>query len=112
MDDPTRFRRSKDVGAHFGLTPKRYQSGETDVVGGITRVGDASVRVALYEAANVLLTRTTRFSALKRWAMEVAKRRGARRAKVALARKLGTVLHRIWMDGTEFRWRKEPAAMA
>jgi transposase len=112
VDDPTRFRRSKDVGAHFGLTPKRYQSGETDVVGGITRVGDASVRVALYEAANVLLTRTTRFSALKRWAMEVAKRRGARRAKVALARKLGTVLHRIWVDGTEFRWSKEPTAVA
>ncbi len=112
VDDPARFRRSRDVGAHFGLTPKRYQSGETDVVGGITRVGDASVRVALYEAANVMLTRTTRFSPLKRWAMEVAKRRGARRAKVALARKLGTVLHRIWVDGTEFRWREAPAAAA
>jgi transposase len=112
VDDPTRFRRSKDVGAHFGLTPKRYQSGETDVVGGITRAGDASVRVALYEAANVPLTRGTRFSSLKRWAMEVAKRRGARRAKVALARKLGTVLHRLWVDGTEFRWGKEPAVTA
>jgi transposase len=112
VDDPARFRRSKDVGAHFGLTPKRYQSGETDVVSGITRVGDASVRVALYEAANVLLTRITRFSSLKRWAMEVAKRRGARRAKVALARKLAIVLHRVWMDGTEFRWGKEPAAAA
>jgi transposase len=112
VDDPTRFRRSKDVGAHFGLTPKRYQSGETDVAGGITRVGDASVRVALYEAANVLLTRGARFSSLKRWAVEVAKRRGARRAKVALARKLGTVLHRLWVDGTEFRWGKEPAVTA
>jgi transposase len=112
VDDPARFRRSRDVGAHFGLTPRRYQSGETDVVGGITRMGDASVRVALYEAANVMLTRTTRFSALKRWAMEVAKRRGARRAKVALARKLGTVLHRLWVDGTEFRWGKVPAAGA
>ena len=112
VDDPTRFRRSKDVGAHFGLTPKRYQSGETDVVGGITRAGDASVRVALYEAANVLLTRGARFSSLKRWAVEVAKRRGARRAKVALARKLGVVLHRLWVDGTEFRWGKEPAVTA
>lgn len=112
VDDPARFRRSRDVGAHFGLTPRRYQSGETDVVGGITHVGDASVRVALYEAANVLLTRVKPFSTLKRWAMEVAKRRGARRAKVALARKLGTVLHRIWVDGTEFRWGKEPAAVA
>jgi transposase len=112
VDDPARFRRSKDVGAHFGLTPKRHQSGETEVVGGITRVGDASVRVALYEAANVLLTRVRPFSTLKRWAMEVAKRRGARRAKVALARKLAVVLHRIWVDGTEFRWSKEPAAAA
>src|SRR3712207_4260688 len=112
VDDPARFRRSKDVGAHFGLTPKRCQSGETDVVGGITRAGDASVRVPLYEAANVLLTRGTRFSSLKRWAVEVAKRRGARRAKVALARKLGAVLHRLWVDGTEFRWGKEPAVTA
>ncbi len=102
VDDPTRFRRSRDVGAHFGLTPKRYQSGETDVMGGITRVGDASVRVALYEAANVLLTRVRPFSTLKRWAMEVAKRRGARRAKVALARKLAVVLHRMLADGRSF----------
>ena len=110
VDQAERSARSRDVGAHFGLTPRRHQSGETDVAGGITRVGDASVRVALYEAANVLLTRVTRFSSLKRWAVEVAKRRGARRAKVALARKLGTVLHRIWVDGTEFRWSEAAAA--
>jgi transposase len=110
VDDPDRFKKSKAVGAFFGLTPKRYQSGETDVTGGITRVGDASVRSALHDAANVLLSRVARFSALKRWAMEVAKRRGMRRAKVALARKLATVLHRIWADGTEFRWGKDPAA--
>jgi len=67
VDDPTRFRRSRAVGAHFGLTPKKYQSGETDVTGGISRAGDAMVRTALYEAANVMLTRTSRFSALKRW---------------------------------------------
>ncbi len=112
VDDPARFGSSKAVGAYFGLTPGRYQSGETDVTGGITRVGDASVRTALYEAANVLLSRTTRFSALKRWGMEVAKRRGLRRAKVAVARKLGVVLHRIWRDGGEFRWGKEPAIAA
>src|SRR5215203_2994438 len=81
IDDPARFGRSRAVGAHFGLTPKRYQSGETDVTGGISKVGDAMVRTALYEAANVMLTRTTRVSALKRWAMEVARRRGMRRAK-------------------------------
>src|SRR4051812_35006981 len=110
VDDPARFRRSRDVGAHFGLTPKKYQSGETDVTGGIGKVGDAMVRAALYEAANVMLTRAGRFSTLKRWALEVAKRRGARRAKVALARKLATVLHRLWVDGSEFRFGKEAAA--
>jgi transposase len=112
VDDPGRFKKSKAVGAFFGLTPKRYQSGETDIAGCITRIGDAAVRSALHDAANVLLTRETRFSTLKRWAVEVAKRRGMRRAKVALARKLATVLHRIWVDGTEFRWGKDPAATA
>jgi transposase len=112
VDDPARFGSSKAVGAHFGLTPKRYQSGETDMTGGISKVGDAMVRTALYEAANVMLSRPTRFSALKRWAMEVAKRRGLKRAKVALARKLASILHRMWADGTEFRWGKEVAAAA
>jgi transposase len=112
VDDPGRFAKSKSVGAHFGLTPRRYQSGETDATGGISRVGDAMARTALYEAAQSLLTRTARFSALKRWAMEVAKRRGMRRAVVALARKLATVPHRMWVDGTEFRWGKDPAAAA
>jgi transposase len=110
VDDPSRFGRSKMLGAYFGLTPKRYHSGETDIVGSITKVGDASVRSALYEAANALLTRVARFSSLKRWAMDVAKRRGLRRARVALARKLSIVLHRIWVDGSEFRWGKQAAA--
>jgi transposase len=112
VDDPGRFTSSKAVGAHFGLTPKKYQSGETDVTGGVSKVGDAMVRTALYEAANVLLSRTTRFSTLKRWAMEVAKRRGAKRAKVALARKLASVLHRMWVDGSAFRWGKQAPAAA
>jgi transposase len=112
VDDPGRFTASKAVGAHFGLTPKRYQSGETDVTGGVSKVGDAMVRTALYEAANVLLSRTTRFSTLKRWAMAVAQRRGAKRAKVALARKLASVLHRMWVDGSEFRWGKQAPAAA
>jgi len=108
VDDPARFAKSKSVGAFFGLTPKRYQSGETDVTGAITKVGDAGVRTALHDAANA----ATKFSTLKRWAMDVAKRRGMRRAKVALARKLATVLHRIWADGTEFVWGRDPAAAA
>ncbi len=110
VDDPARFRRSRAVGAHFGLTPKKYQSGETDVTGGISKVGDAMVRTALYEAANAMLTRTSRFSALKRWGLEVAKRRGVKRAKVALARKLAAVLHRMWVDGSSFRFGQEAAA--
>jgi transposase len=110
IDDPARFTSCKAVGAHFGLTPRKDQSGETDVTGAISKVGDAMVRTALYEAAHIMLTRTSRFSSLKRWAVEVARRRGMKRAKVALARKLGTVLHRMWVDGTEFRWSKEAQA--
>ncbi len=107
VDDPTRIGKSKAVGALFGLTPKKYQSGETDITGGISRVGDGMVRTALYEAANILLSRVTRFSALKRWGMDLVKRRGAKRAKVALARKIGVILHRMWIDGTNFRWTRE-----
>jgi transposase len=110
VDDPQRFARSKAVGAHFGLTPRKYQSGETDITGAVSRVGDAMVRMALYEGAHILLTRAVRFSALKRWALEVAKRRGMKRAKVALARKLAVVLHRMWIDGTTFRWSQAMAA--
>jgi transposase len=111
VDDPGRFARSRVLGAHFGLTPRKYQSGETDVTGAISRVGDAMVRMALYEAANVMLSRVTRFSSLKRWALDVAKRRGLKRAKVALARKLATVLHRMWVDGANFHWGKQAAAV-
>lgn len=104
LDDPSRFGKSSTVGAYFGLTPRKYQSGETDRDGGVSKVGDAMVRTALFEAAHVVLTRATRFSSLKRWALEVAKRRGMKRAKIALARKLGVVLHRMWMDADDFRW--------
>lgn len=110
IDDPTRFSKSSTVGAYFGLTPKKYQSGETDRDGGVSKVGDAMVRTALFEAAHIMLTRATRFSSLKRWALDVAQRRGMKRAKVALARKLGVVLHRMWMDATEFRWGKTAMA--
>jgi transposase len=110
VDQPNRFSRSRAVGAHFGLTPKKYQSGETDITGAVSRVGDPMVRTALYEGAHILLTRAVRFSALKRWALEVARWRGMRRAKVALARKLAVILHRMWIDGTTFRWSREGVA--
>jgi transposase len=110
IDRPDRFRRSRDVGAHLGLTPKRYQSGETDVQGRISRCGDELARTALYEAAHSLLIRSTKWSALRAWGMNVAKRRGMARARVAVARKLAVILHRIWADGSEFRWGKQAAA--
>jgi transposase len=112
VDDPGRFKRSRDVGAHFGLTPKRYQSGEVDRSGHISKTGDTQVRTALFEAAHVMLLRVQRFSALKAWALRVARARGLKRAKVALARKLAVVLHRLWVDGTEFRWGREAEAAA
>ena len=106
IDDPDRFRSSKTVGAHFGLTPKKYQSGETDVTGRISKIGDGGVRTALYEAANVILTRPVKGSTLKSWGMRLVARAGMRKAKVALARKLAVVLHRMLADGTEFYRRQ------
>jgi transposase len=106
IDDPRRFRKSKDVGPYFGLTPKKYQSGEVDWTGRISKVGDAMVRTALYEAANVILNRVTRFSALKAWGVRIARLRGLKRAKVAVARKLAVMLHRMWVDGSDFRWSR------
>ena len=102
IDDPSRFRSSKAVGAHFGLTPKKYQSGETDITGGISKIGDGAVRTALYEAAQVILTRPIKGFGLKSWAARLARRAGPKKAKVALARKLAVILHRMWVDGTPF----------
>jgi transposase len=102
IDDPARFRSSKQVGAHFGLTPKKYQSGETDITGRISKTGDSGVRTALYEAAHIILTRPVKGSALKRWAARLAKRAGMQKAKVALARKLAVIMHRMLVDGTTF----------
>ena len=104
IDRPERFRSSKSVGASLGLTPRRYQSGETDRPGSISKCGDGAARAALFEAAHVLLTRVAKWSTLKAWAVQIARRRGAKRAKVALARKLAMVLHRIWLDGTVFQY--------
>ena len=112
VDRPDRFRRSRDVGAHLGLTPKRHQSGETDVQGGISRCGDELARTALYEAAHSLLVRSRKWSTLRAWGMQVARRRGMARARIAVARKLSTILHRMWIDGSDFRWGKEGPAPA
>ena len=108
IDDPGRFRRSKDVGPWVGLTPGRNQSGERDIVGAITKAGDASLRTTLYQAATVMLHRGAS-NWLKAWALRLAVLRGRKRATVALARRIGVVLHRMWRDGTEFRFTREEA---
>jgi transposase len=104
IDDPARFTSSKQVGPYFGLTPTKYQSGETDIDGRISKIGDASARANLYEAANVILTKPLKgCRALKSWAMRLARRAGANKAKVALARKLAVIMHRMLVDGLRFR---------
>jgi len=109
IDDPTRFVKSSSVGAYLGLTPRRYQSGEIDRSGRISKHGDSLARHMLYEAASALISRVKRWSSLKAWAMKIVKRSGQRKARVALARKLSLILHRIWMDGTEFCWSTKEA---
>ena len=110
IDDPTRFKRSRSVGAYVGLTTRRYASGEIDWTGRISKCGDAMLRTYLYEAANVLLTRIAKWSTLKAWGIRLAKRSGLRKAKVAVARKLAVILHRMWIEGTEFKWSSKEAA--
>ena len=104
VEDSTRFSRSRSVGAHLGLTPKQYQSGEIDRSGRISKYGDSLTRTLMYEAAVVLLTRVKRSSSLKDWPQAIAKRSGAGKARVALARKLTVILHSIWRSGEPFRW--------
>jgi transposase len=110
IDVPARFRNSRAVGAILGLTPCKYQSGESDHTGAISKCGDEMMRVMLYEAAQILLMRSTQWSWLKAWAMQIARRRGMKKAIVALARRLAVIMHRIWSDGTEFRWTRQEVA--
>ncbi|MFL6819525.1 MAG: IS110 family transposase [Bradyrhizobium sp.] len=112
VDVPARFRNSKALGAVFGLTPAKYQSGEINRTGAISKCGDEMMRVMLYEAAHIMLVRSTKWSWLKAWAMQIARRRGLKKAVVALARRLAVIMHRIWVDGTEFRWTREQAVAA
>jgi transposase len=103
VDDPARFRSSRLVGAHFGLTPRRFQSGEMDNPGRISKAGDASVRAALYAAANALLMRSMQPSSLKAWGLKLVRAKGRKRALVAVARKLAVILHRMWVTNTPFK---------
>lgn len=109
VDDPTLFKHSRTVAAHFGPTPRRFQSGELDLEGHISKCGDSGVRSTLYVAANAIMTRSSQWSPLKAWGMKLVKSRGHRRAVIAVARKLAVILHRMWIDDTQFRWGTEPA---
>jgi transposase len=110
IDDPARFARSRSVGAYVGLTSRRHASGEVDWIGRISKCGDTMLRSYLFEAAGVLLTRVPKWSAVKVWGARLAKRNGLRKAKVAVARKLAVILHRMWIDGTEFNWSAKDIA--
>ena len=107
VDDVSRFAKATDVGAYLGLTPRRYQSGEMDYSGRISKRGDSAMRALLYEAASALITRVRRFSPLKSWAVRLAARKGFKKAAVATARKIAVVMLRLWRDGTTFAWTKE-----
>src|SRR5262249_11237744 len=111
VDQPQRFVHSRAVGAHVGLTPKRYQSGEIDYDGGGSQCGDARLATSAYEARHSLLMQSRKWSWLRAWGIRVAQRRGVRRAIVAVARRLAVVLHRMWVDGSEFRWSKDSTAV-
>ena len=109
IDDPSRFRRSRSVGAYLGLTPRRHASGEVDWSGRISKCGDGMVRTYLFEAAGVLLTRVPQWCTLKAWGHRLWKRIGFKKAKIAVARKLAVILHRMWRDGTDFQWSTKEA---
>jgi len=111
IDDPTRFKRSRSVGTYVGLTPRRHASGEVDWSGRVSKCGDAMVRTYLFEAAGVLLTRVPQWCKLKGWGLRLVKRIGFKKAKVAVARKLAVILHRMWCDGTNFIWSTKEAAV-
>ena len=110
IDDPSRFRRSRSVGAYVGLTPRRHASGEFDWSGRISKCGDRMLRTYLFEAAGVLLTRVPQWCKLKAWGHRLWKRIGFKKAKIAVARKLAVILHRMWRDETDFIWSSKEAA--
>ena len=112
IDDPLRFRRSRDVGVHIGLTPRRYASGEVDRTGGISKCGNSALRTLLFEASVTMLARSNRWSRLKAWGVRLAQRNGFKAASTAVARKLAVIMHRMWIDGTDFAYGEPPVAQA
>ena len=112
VETPARFSRSSAVGAYFGMTPRRYQSGEVDQAGRVSKCGDGMVRGLLFEAAKVLLSRSARPSDLQAWGRALMKRIGKKKATMAVARKLSVILHRMWTTGQPFRWTATPTPAA
>jgi transposase len=112
IDDPLRFRKSRDVGVHVGLTPRRYASGEVDRSGGISKCGNGALRTLLFEASVTMLTRSGKWSRLKAWGVRLAQRTGFKPAATAMARKLAVVMHRMWVDETNFAYGDVPSAQA
>lgn len=112
VDDPTRFKNSKAVAAHLGLTPRVYQSGELDRSGSVSKCGDKLMRHALYEAANSHLRISKKWSVLRAWGVKLAQRIGMKKACVAVARKLAVIMHRMWAEGTDSRFGRPPMPAA
>jgi len=112
IDDPARFKKSRDVGVHVGLTPRKYASGEIDRNGGISKCGNTALRSLLFEASVTMLTRSKKWSRLKAWGVKLAQRNGFKAAATAVARKLAVVMHRMWIDETNFAYGDAPAAQA
>jgi transposase len=112
IDDPLRFRKSRDVGVHLGLTPRRYASGDTDYTSGISKCGNGALRTLLFEASVTMLTRSGKWSRLKSWGVRLAQRSGFKVASTALARKLAVVMHRMWIDETNFAYGDLPELQA
>jgi transposase len=112
IDDPARFSKSRDVGVHLGLTPRKYASGEVDRSGSISKCGNAPLRSLLFEASVVMLTRSKKWSRLKAWGIRLAQRNGFKVACTAVARKLAVVMHRMWIDETNFAYGETPVALA
>jgi transposase len=112
IDDPWRFRKSRDVGVHLGLTPRKYASGEVDLTGGISKCGNRAMRSLLFEASVTMLTLSKKWSRLKAWGVRLAQRNGFKAAGTAVARKLAIVMHRMWIDGKDFAYGDTPAMQA
>lgn len=108
--DPSRFKDSKSVGAYLGMTPTQYASGETQRQGRISKCGSTELRSLLLEAGIVLLTRSRKWSKLKAWGLKIMRKKGIKKASLAVGRKLAVIMHRMMIQKTEFVYGEQKAA--